>query len=89
MNNQCPQLIDILADIPDPRNPKGKRHPLPAILTVAIVAMMCGYLSYSAIAEWTRHYGPKRATAVGFTHDKTPCAATFYNTLFSRQLRYK
>jgi predicted transposase YbfD/YdcC len=54
-----------------------------AILALAIAAMLCGYKSYSAIAEWGRHYGHKLAQALGFKDGKTPCAATFYN-LFSR-----
>ena len=71
-------LTDILAEIPDFRKAKGKRHPLPAILAMACVAMMCGYKSYSAIAEWGRNYGGKLAQALGFTHKKTPCASTLH-----------
>ena len=47
-------------------------------------AMLCGYRSYSAIADWGRCYGQKRIRVLGFTHDKTPWAATLYHVL--RQL---
>jgi predicted transposase YbfD/YdcC len=77
-------LIASLHEIPDPRYPRGRRHPLAAILALMCVAMLCGYRSYSAIAEWGRGYGQKLAHALGFTHAKTPCAATLYLVL--RQL---
>ncbi len=51
-------LLDMLAEVPDLRNPRGKRHPLSAILRLAVVAMLCGYRSYSAIAQWGRTYPP-------------------------------
>ena len=76
-------LIEILAQIPDPRNAKGKRHSLCAILALAVIAIMCGYRSYSAIAQWGRTYAPALVKALGFTHAKTPCAATLHN-LFKR-----
>ena len=69
--------------IPDPRKAKGKRHPLSAILGLAVLAIMCGYRSYSSIAEWGRTYSPALVKALGFTHAKTPCAATLHN-LFKR-----
>lgn len=72
-------LIDILAEVPDPRNAKGKRHPLCAILALAVIALMCGYRSYSAIAEWGRTYASDLVKALGFTRAKTPCAATLHN----------
>ena len=74
-------LVDSLHEIPDPRHPRGRRHPLVAILALMCVAMLCGYRSYSAIADWGRCYGQKLARALGFTRDKTPCAATFYHVL--------
>ena len=72
-------LMDILAEVPNPRNAKGKRHPLRAILALAVIALMCGYRSYSAIAEWGRTYASDLVKALGFTRDKTPCAATLHN----------
>jgi predicted transposase YbfD/YdcC len=70
-------LIDVFAAIPDFRKPRGKRHPLSAIFALACCAMLCGYRSYSAMAEWGRNYGTRLAQVLGFTHD-TPCAATLH-----------
>jgi predicted transposase YbfD/YdcC len=73
-------LIEVLAEMPDLRSRRGKRHPLSAILAMACCAMLCGYRSYSALAEWGRNYGTGIAQALGFTHN-TPCAATLH-TIF-------
>jgi predicted transposase YbfD/YdcC len=74
-------LIEILAEIPDYRKTKGKRHPLPAILAMSCVAVMCGCRGYGAIAEWGRNHPRRYARALGFTHKKTPCASTLH-TIF-------
>jgi len=84
MKPQCRPLLATLHEIPDPRQARGRRHPLAAILALMCVAMLCGYRSYSAIADWGRCYGQKLARALGFTHAKTPCAATLHHVL--RQL---
>jgi DDE_Tnp_1-associated len=73
-------LIASLHEIPDPRYPRGRRHSLVAILALMCVAMLCGYRSYSAIADWGRCYGQKLVRALGFTQDTTPCAATWPST---------
>lgn len=74
-------LIDLFSSIPDFRQSRGKRHPLASILSLTVSAILCGYKSYSAIAEWGRFYGQHLASALGFTHAKTPCAATLHNVL--------
>src|SRR6266513_1817151 len=71
-------LIDVFSTIPDFRQAQGKRYSLAAILSLAAAAMLCGYRSYSAIAEWGHNYGQALASALGFTNGKTPCAATFH-----------
>jgi predicted transposase YbfD/YdcC len=80
MITQPHRLIEVFSDITDFRQSRGKRHPLSAILGLACCAMLCGYRSYGAIAEWGRNYGTDIAHALGFTHH-TPCAATLH-TIF-------
>jgi len=78
MDQLCRPLIEVLAEIPDPRQARGKRYPLTAVLALACVAMLCGYRSYGAIAEWGHNYGAALVEALGFAGTRTPCAATLH-----------
>ena len=71
-------LLDMLAEVPDPRKEKGLRHPLKAMLGLTVIGLMSGQNSYTAIATWGRTQ-PQLAKALEFRHPKTPCAATFHN----------
>ena len=70
----------MLAEVVDPRNNKGKRHPLESILGLLVVGFMCGHKGYTSIATWARNQ-TQLSKALGFTHEKTPCAATLHNVL--------
>jgi hypothetical protein len=70
-------LLDALAQIPDPRDPRGVRHPLPAVLSLAVLAMLSGCKGYEAIAQFGRDKGPALAHALGFRRGKTPAKSTF------------
>jgi hypothetical protein len=74
-------LLDVLAQVPDPRSRHGRRHPLSAILSLAIVAMLGGAKSYQAIFQFGRDKGPALAHLLGFTRGKTPTKST-YSILF-------
>ena len=45
-------LLQALAQVPDPRDPRGRIHPLPSLLAVAVSAVAAGQRSVSAIGEW-------------------------------------
>jgi hypothetical protein len=50
-------LLEELAQIPDPRSRRGRRHPLQAILGLTVLAMLTGCKSYTAIAQFGRDKG--------------------------------
>src|SRR5512143_3297544 len=81
MPAQIIPLIQVFVEIPDFRKNQGKRYELAAILALACAAILCGYRSYSAIAEWGRNYGEQLAVALGFKQGQTPCASTLH-TIF-------
>ena len=73
-------LLDRLAEIQDPRNDKGKRHPLNSILGLNIVGFMSGHKGWTSTAYWARSQ-PELVKALGWTHKKSPCPATMHNVL--------
>ncbi len=76
-------LLEELAQVPDPRNRRGIRHPLPAILGLTVLAMLTGCKSYTAIAQFGRDKGAPLAFALGFRRGKTPTKSRL-STLFRR-----
>lgn len=81
MPSEIIPLVEVFVEIPDFRQRQGQRYALSAILSLACAAILCGYRSYSAIAEWGRNYGASLAEALGFKQGQTPCAATLH-TIF-------
>ena len=71
-------LREALASVPDPRHPQGRRHPLAAILALAVCAMLGDCRSLYAIAQWGRER-PELTQALGFTRAQTPCVATLHH----------
>ena len=52
MSDPVRDLRLYLAQVPDPRGCQGRRHPLPAILTAVICAVLSGANGYKPMAQW-------------------------------------
>lgn len=76
-------LMQLLADIEDPRAARGRRHPLPALLGLAVVAMLSGMNSYEAIVQFGKERGWEFLRQLGFTTRWGLCKAT-YSRVFRR-----
>ena len=73
-----PSLLRALAEVSDPRSRHGRRHPLPAVLALATVAMLCGARSLYAIAQWGREQPETVVRTLGFARGRTPGVATLH-----------
>jgi predicted transposase YbfD/YdcC len=51
-------LLDLLAQVPDPRKKRGRRHPLTGLLAVGVAAVIAGSKSFAAIGQWAADAGP-------------------------------
>jgi DDE_Tnp_1-associated/Transposase DDE domain len=76
-------LMELLEGLHDPRRAQGKRHPLPALLALAVVAMLAGMTSYQAIVEYGKERGWEFLQLLGFTTRWGLCKAT-YSRVFRR-----
>ncbi len=58
-------LLDLLAQIPDPRRRRGRRHRLAGLLAVGIAAVIAGSRSFAAIGQWAADAGPDVLAGLG------------------------
>lgn len=72
-----------LHTVADPRRAQGRRHDLPTVLTLAILALCCGSTSYQAMSEWSENYQELLVREVAFLAGHMPDAATFHR-VFSK-----
>jgi len=73
-------LLDALAKVPDPRDPRGIRYPLSSVLSVAVCAVMAGASSFAAITDWLHDLDDHALVRLGFG-DGVPAGTTMWRLL--------
>ena len=71
-----PSLMELLEGVHDPRGARGKRHPLPTLLALAVVALLAGMTSYEAFFDYGKERGEEFCRLLGFTRRRGHCKAT-------------
>jgi len=55
-------LLECLAAVPDPRDPRGKRHSLASVLALCTAAVLCGNTAVEDVTAWA-HAAPQEVLA--------------------------
>jgi hypothetical protein len=82
-----PCLIDLLKTLPDPRRAEGKRHPLPAVLALLVLALMAGMRGLQGVVDFGRNLPAEIVAALGFTHPRTLAKSTLSEILRAIDIR--
>ena len=74
-------LLDLLAQVPDPRKRRGRRHQLAGLLAVGIAAVTAGSRSFAAIGQWAADAGPEVLAGLGA--DRGPAEESTFRRAFA------
>ncbi len=74
----APGLLAAFAAVPDPRRQASIDYPLPALLALAVAAILANQHSPLAIAEWAARQGAAVLAPLGFAEGRTPCQSTLH-----------
>jgi hypothetical protein len=86
MPQRIPALLPVLAQVPDPRAPRGCRHPWSALLLL-IVGLLSGLNSQRAIAHWGQDTPRLHLQRLGFTRRRGPSQPTLHRVLAQLDVR--
>ena len=74
-------LMDAVADLPDPRQARGKRHPWALLLTLIAAALVCGQSSGRAIGQWVIEHRLDLKTQLPIPNRPLPSTSTLRRAL--------
>lgn len=76
-----PSLLEVLAMVPDPRDPRGLRYPMGLLLTIAVLATAAGMRGFTGYAAWARSAPADLLADLGLTKSYRPSDKTFRRVL--------
>ena len=74
-------LATHLQTVPDQRKRRGRRYPLPPLLTLAVVAKLAGHSRLEALADWAKLRAADLARLFGLTRTTMPHQSTWSRIL--------
>ncbi len=74
-------LAEVFAQVPDPRDPRGVRHPSRAILTLVFLGLIARIREMTVLVRWAEVNWDQLREPLGFDREKPPHATTISRTL--------
>lgn len=78
---QLETLLEVFAQVPDTRRPRGVRHPLPAMLALVFLGLLARIREMAVLQRWTEANWHELREALGFTREYPPHATTISRAL--------
>lgn len=77
----CWRLADVFADVLDPRDPRGVRHPIRSLLLLVFVGMLSRIREMKVLQRWAEVHWDTLREAIGSDRDAPPDATTISRAL--------
>lgn len=74
-------LSAVFAQVQDHRDPRGKRHPLPALLALVFLGLLARIREMAVLQRWAETHWAQLREPLGFTRDERPHATTISRAL--------
>jgi hypothetical protein len=74
-------LLEVFSQIRDFRDPRGKRHPLPALLSLVFLGLLARIREMAVLERWAEAHWDDLKEPLGFTREKRPDATTISRAL--------
>jgi hypothetical protein len=79
-------LAEVFAQVPDPRKPRGIRHPLQGMLALVFLGLLARIRELAVLQRWAEVHWDQLQEPLGFERDKPPHATTISRAIAGCQL---
>src|SRR3954468_10995833 len=69
-------LLEVFAQIDDPRKARGVRHPYASLLSLVFLGLLCRQTDMAGLQRWAKDHWRALKGPLGFTRDRPPHATT-------------
>jgi hypothetical protein len=80
-------LAEVFAHVPDPRKPRGVRHPMAGMLALVFLGLLARIREMAVLQRWAETHWDQLQEPLGFERDKPPHATTISRAIADCELR--